>query len=84
MYDYNYINLYRKEQSMEKRFLISVLTKQEIEGEKEELDIKLSGIIDNIDRRENMKYVMSDIHGCFEKYKAMLNQIEERIAQMMK
>lgn len=39
MYDYNYIDLYRKEQSMEKRFLISVLTKQEIEGEKEELEV---------------------------------------------
>lgn len=39
MYDYSYGDLYRKEQSMEKEFLISVLTKQEIEGEREELEV---------------------------------------------
>jgi uncharacterized beta-barrel protein YwiB (DUF1934 family) len=39
MYDYNYGDLYRKEPDMEKEFLISVLTKQEIEGQKEELEV---------------------------------------------
>lgn len=39
LYDYNYGDLHRKEQKMEKNFLISVLTKQEIEGEKEELEV---------------------------------------------
>ena len=39
MYDYNYGDLYRKEPDMEKEFLISVLTKHEIEGQKEELEV---------------------------------------------